>query len=550
MRTLEQCLVFQSASRRFVPLDIVFDDRVRSLLPSRIGEGKRRYVVPGFVDIHMHIESSMTTPGDFSRVSLMHGTTTIVADCHEVTNVFGVEGLKAFMDLPVLNDTFYAVPSSVPATSSALETSGGRIDEEETRLLAKDPRIRCLGEVMNAHDLLTEGDNRTRRIIKAFRETRPECPVEGHCPRLTGAELDRFIASGVDSDHTGQTPASIREKADKGMFLEIQYKSLTPENLEALRPYAGFYSFVTDDVMPDVLVHEGQLDRVLRKAVALGHPVEEVVFAATYAPALRMHLNDRGMIAPGKLSDFVVLDDLDTFAIAQVFKRGKLVYDRDGGVRPTITLPSFGEDVLHAIRRKPVREEDFVLRIPNGEHAVLHIDHADRGTTTRRAVRTVRITDGTYHAPDVSIVASVERYGHEAPVVPVPLLHGLSRPGAFCSSWSHDSHNLLVLASDPSWAARAVNLVIERQGGMAAVGPAGTLFVPLAYGGIVTTRPLEELAEGVGAMRRWLRAHGWQADEEVMSVCVLALPVSPALKVSDKGLVDVKEGRLVDWRDA
>lgn len=548
MSKLEHCLVFQSASRTFVPASIEFDDRVSRIIPAQRAE--KRYVVPGFLDIHMHIESSMTNPLEFSRATLPHGTTTIIADCHEVANVFGVAGLKRFMDIPVLNDTFYAVPSSVPATSSLLETNGGSIDAREVRDLAQDPRVRCLGEVMNAHDLLTDGDNRTKRIIRAFRGTRPECPVEGHCPKLSGADLDRFIACGVDSDHTAQSPASIREKAGKGMFLEIQYKSLSRENMEALAPYPGFFSFVTDDVMPDTMTSEGHLDRVLRKAIRLGMKPEDVIYAATWAPAVRMRLFDRGMIAPGKLADFVVLDDLESLSIVQVYKKGKLVYDRDKGVSPSAELPAFPEAVLHSIQRRPVRPEDFRLTIPNGLHKIVHVDHAAPGTLTRKTVRSVEIADGSYHAPDVSILASVERYGHESPIVAVPMLHGLSKPGAICSSWSHDSHNLLVMASDEIYAAKAVNLVIEGQGGIATVDEKGSFFVPLSYGGIVSLESMETLGEKIHRVRLWLREHGYVADDEVMSFAVLALPVSPEVKVSDKGIVDVRAGSLIDWRDA
>ena len=548
MQRLEPYWVYQSASRSFTPATILFDERVQSVIPSERGGG--RYVVPGFLDIHMHIESSMTTPTEFSRVALAHGTTTIVADCHEVTNVFGVKGLGRFMNLPVLNDTFYAVPSSVPATSGDLETCGGVIDEAEVRQIAKDRRIICLGEVMNAHDLLSEGDNRTRRIIKAFHEMRPECPIEGHCPKLTGGSLDRFIAGGVDSDHCLQTPSSIRERAAKGMFVEIQYKSLTKENIDTLKEYPGFFSFVTDDVMPDTLIAEGQLDRVLRKAIRLGMKSEDVIYAATWAPAMRMHLVDRGMIAPGKLADFVVLDDLDTLSIAQVYKHGKLVYDRDAGMDPQATLPAFGEEILHSVRRSPVKPEDFLLRIAPGTHQIVHVDHVAPGTMTRKTVRSAPITDGTYHAADVSILASVERYGNQAPVVPVPMLHGLSKPGAICSTWSHDSHNLLVMATSAEFAARAVNLVIEHQGGIATVGPEGEYFVPLAYGGIVSLERMDTLAEQIRHVRSWLRNHGYQADDEVMSFAVLALPVSPEVRASDKGIVDVASGALIDWRDA
>ncbi|MDR3193644.1 MAG: amidohydrolase family protein, partial [Treponema sp.] len=197
------------------------------------------YLIPGLVDIHMHIESSMTSPREFSRAVLPWGTCTVVADPHEIANVFGIEGIRRFMEAQTPLDIFYGIPSSVPSTSPALETTGGLIGPEEVAALAKDPRILCLGEMMNAKELCAESaglgkENRTREILAAFKGERPFFPVEGHCPHLRGSELSAFIAAGVWSDHTLQDPESILEKVSKGMFLEIQRKSLTRENIETI----------------------------------------------------------------------------------------------------------------------------------------------------------------------------------------------------------------------------------------------------------------------------------------------------------------------------
>jgi adenine deaminase len=547
MNRLQNVWLFNTARRSFEPRSLAFDEHIRSVASAkRVTE---RWVVPGFIDIHMHIESSMTTPTEFSRFTLPHGTTTIVSDCHEVANVFGVDGLLSFMNQPVLNDTYYAVPSSVPATSSALETSGGSIDEQEVALLCKEKKIIALGEVMNANDLFSFEDNRTKRIIRTFLSLRPECPVEGHCPRLTGEELDAFIASGVDSDHTEQTPESIAEKAAKGMFLEIQWKSLNERNVKALENLSGFFSFCTDDVMPDTLQREGHLDRILRKAIALGMKVEDAIFAMTWAPAVRMRLFDRGMLAPGKLADFIVLDDLDKLSIVQVWKRGKLVYDRDKDIAPAFVDDSsaFG---LDSIKRNPVSPEDFRLRIPNGTHNIVHVCHQEGTTMTKKVVRECVIKNSFYEEHGINILASVERYGHQSPIVPVPMLCGLEKSGAICSSWAHDSHNLLVMATNPELASLAVNMVIEKGGGIAVVDEEGSFFLPLSFGGIVSLKPMEKLSEGVAYIRLWLRTHGFKATDEVMSFAVLALPVSPEVKVSDKGMIDVRSKRLISWRDA
>ena len=330
---LENLYIYNTPLRCFRPGSVVFSEKgIECVEWSDKEEGTRKlFLIPGLIDIHMHIESSMLTASGFSEAAIKHGTTAFVSDSHEVSNVFGEKGLLDFMSIPSISDAFYALPSSVPASSGRLETSGGSFDEEETLRLAEDRRIIALGEVMNASDLLNPGDNRTRRIMKAFRKTRSECPVEGHCPRLSGSELAAFIASGVDSDHTEQTPESIKEKITAGMFLEIQYKSLTKANIEALSEprYQGFYSLCTDDVMPDVLINEGQLDRVIRKAISLGLKAEDAIFASTYSPSRRMRLFDRGIIAPGRIADFVLLSDPDSFEIESVWKNGREVYEKE-----------------------------------------------------------------------------------------------------------------------------------------------------------------------------------------------------------------------------
>ncbi|NBK23427.1 MAG: adenosine deaminase, partial [Spirochaetia bacterium] len=235
MAKLENIWLYNTAYQSFDWGAVSFDrtiEHVDRRFDDAGGEGL--YLIPGLIDIHMHIESSMTTPTEFSNAVLPHGTTTLVADCHEIANVFGIEGLADFMDLPATIDIFYAIPSSVPSTSQELETCYGFIDTQEVEELCKRKDIIALGEIMNANDLFSERDNRTKRIIETFKKHKSHCPIEGHCPKITAEQLSLFIASGVDSDHTHQSPASIREKASAGMFLEIQNKSIDRETIEAL----------------------------------------------------------------------------------------------------------------------------------------------------------------------------------------------------------------------------------------------------------------------------------------------------------------------------
>lgn len=553
MTYLKNVWIYNSAYRSFDFGSIAFDKTIRHVERKFDEESHGGLVViPGFIDIHMHIESSMTSPSEFSNAALPHGTTTVVADCHEVANVFGVEGLEAYMDLPSLLDVFYAIPSSVPSTSKELETSGGAIDAGEVERLCRRDDVIALGEIMNANDLFSDQDNRTKRIIKAFTACKPGFPIEGHCPKINGEQLGKFIASGVDSDHTEQTAQSIQEKVSAGMFLEIQQKSVKKETVQALcDPYlAGKFCFCTDDVMSDVLQEKGHLDAVVKQAISLGMPITEAIYAATYAPAMRMRLFDRGQIAPGKLADFLVIDDLETLHIKAIFKNGAMVYDSSNGLATPTKLPVLGTKFLNSIKRKYIQASDFDLSCPNGKRDILVIEKDSATTFTRKGRQTVLVQGNTFDffSYGLNVIASVERYGNEAPVKPAFLKNGLKKSGAICSSWAHDSHNLLVLATSVELAVRAVNLVIENQGGIALVDEQEESFVPLAYGGIVSLDPMPKLAKQIKGVRKWLKDHGYEAREEVMNFAVLSLPVSPELKISDKGLVDVVQKRILDWR--
>lgn len=292
-------------------------------------DGKGRYMLPGLVDIHMHIESSMTYPGEFSRITLPYGVTTVVADAHEMANVFGMDGIRAFMAQKTKQDIFWAIPSSVPATNEKLETAGAALGVKEISEMASLDGVLCLGEIMNYKDLSAEGESRTRALIDVCRKAGKNLRIEGHCPGLTGTDLNRFIYEGVDADHTQQTPQSVMEKTELGMFLELQFKSLTPEVVKTVCDHELYenVALVTDDTMADKLL-TGHLNKIIETAVKAGMPMEKAIYCATWTPSRRMHLDDRGMIAPGKIADFMLLDSLDGIEPVVVYKKGECVYCR------------------------------------------------------------------------------------------------------------------------------------------------------------------------------------------------------------------------------
>lgn len=535
-------------------------------------DGSGKYLIPGLIDIHMHIESSMTYPQEFSRITLPYGVTTVVADAHEIANVFGVEGIRCFMEQKTPQDIFYAIPSSVPATNETLETTGASIGEAEVRRLAEDERVLCLGEVMNFKDLTADEDTLIKRLIRCCRESGGNKRIEGHCPALSGEDLCRFIYEGVDADHTQQTPESVMEKTDLGMFLELQLKSLTEDVVRAVCNN-GLYenvALVTDDTMPDRLL-KGQLNRIVKAAVKAGMPVEKAIYCATFTPARRMHLDDRGLIGPGKLADFVVLRDLESFEPEAVFKSGKCVFEEmdaagvwsgvmgervaaDGRDIPedcnVPDAPLFPAHFYHSVRCKKAEPGDFTLRVdvPCAAVRVNVMKIRTFGTFTEQAVRTLPVKDGEicWEGSGLTLAALFERYGKNGNISYGLVEGAFTGRGAAATTWSHDSHNLLVLGTAAKDMCAAQNRVLELQGGyVAAEGGRVTAEAGLPVGGIINDGPVEALAKQLGRVREAMRRLGYENNNEIMSMSTLCLPVSPSLKLTDFGLLEVKTQRRV-----
>ena len=511
-------------------------------------DGSGMYMIPGLVDIHMHIESSMTYPAEFSRITLPYGVTTVVADAHEIANVFGMDGIRWFMGQETLLDIFYAIPSSVPATNESLETSGAGIGEQEVRELAGDSRVLCLGEVMNFKELTLDGDTLIKRLVGICRGKgiRDSMRIEGHCPKISGEDLCRFIYEGVDADHTQQTPESVLEKTDMGMFMELQHKSLTPEVVDTVCRY-GLYenvALITDDTMPDQLL-KGQLNRIVGHAVKNGMPVEKAVYCATYTPSRRMHLDDRGMIGPGKLADLVLLKDLENFQPAAVFKRGKLVYGEGRGEVHGKSYASIPEAFYHSVNCNRASEEDFYLKTdkPYSKVKVNVMKIQTHGTFTSRVIRELDVKDGLicWKGAGLSLAVMFERYGKNGNISFGLVEGALKKQGAIATTWSHDSHNLLVLGTCERDMAAAQNRVMELQGGyVAAEHGLVTAEARLPVGGIIYDGPVEKLASDLGRVRQAMREMGYENNNEIMSMSTLGLPVSPELKLTDYGLLDVR----------
>ena len=270
-------------------------------------------VLPGFLDAHIHLESSLVSPKEFVKAVLPHGTTTVVTDPHEIANVKGMRGIlemiSAAKDTPI--DIYYGIPSSVPSTSEELETTGGVIGFASMKHLLEEKDVVCVGEIMNYRQIIRENDLEISRFLDYLRSERPGYVIEGHCPSLTGLDLAKFLYLGINGDHTEHTLEEVRQRIENGMFFEMQDKMLKEDVIAYIRDNHLFeyVSFVTDDTMADTLFEEGQLNAVVEKAIRKGFPLEQAIYCATYTPSRRMHLYDRGAIAPGLIADFQLLAD-------------------------------------------------------------------------------------------------------------------------------------------------------------------------------------------------------------------------------------------------
>ncbi|EJW19448.1 amidohydrolase family protein [Paenibacillus alvei] len=520
---------------------------------AQIVDGTGKYMIPGLVDIHLHIESTMVTPQTFSHGLIQNGVTTIVSEPHEMANVFGVEGVKEMINASkgCTADILYAIPSSVPATP--LETTGGEIDIADIDELLKDERVVCLGEIMNSVDVLRDPDCKTNRILHHIRTNYPNLVIEGHTPKkLVDLELARFMFAGVDSDHTEQAVDSMRDRMANGMFLEIQEKSMTPDIMDVLihEDVAELFCFVTDDVMADTFVQDGHLNHLVKKAMAMGMKPERAIYAATYTPARRMRLYDRGAIAPNKVADFVLLSDVEQFRIASVYKHGCLAYEADTDYVQEREERQFPPHFYESVKLQKLTTEDFrvAAEAADGEYLCRVMQVLNGTTNTKELHEPVRVADGElkWQESPYGLIATFERYGKNGNRAYGFITGNTIKRGAIATTYSHDNHNLLVVGHSQADMALAANTVIADQGGFCVVDDGKVIaHIPLPVGGILSEEPFEEFGQAVKRLREAMESLGYEHYNPIMSLCTHSLPVSPALKLTDLGLIDVHAGRVV-----
>ncbi|MBI3928188.1 MAG: adenine deaminase [Armatimonadetes bacterium] len=503
-----------------------------------------KVLVPGFIDAHMHLESSMVTPDQYARAVVPRGTTTIVIDPHEIANVKGLDGIRymlgASRGLPL--DVNVMVPSCVPATG--METSGARLEAQDLATLS-DPRIRGLAEVMD-FPAVVHGEAGMLRKIRMAAGGR----IDGHSPGLSGKELCAYLTAGVESDHECTTAEEALEKLRLGMHIFMREGSAT-RDLEALLPIVrperlSRIMLCTDDREPADLLNEGHIDFVLRKAMRLGCYPPHAFTMATLSPAEYFRLGRVGAIAPGYRADLVVLDDLREVRVSEVFKDGKLVA-RDG-VPLWESAPTDSDAVRDTVRIAPLGEEAF--RIPARGLRAHVIGLIPQKIVTEHLVEDAPVSDQEVVADpgrDLLKLAVVERH-HATGRIGLGLVRGFGiRRGALASTVGHDSHNLILVGADDASMRQAAGRIVQLGGGWVAVAGGKVLAeLALPIGGLMSDRPLEEVKNANERLYQATLEMGGTTPNPFMSLSFLALPVVPALKLTDRGLVDVEKFQLID----
>ncbi|MGJ8454492.1 adenine deaminase C-terminal domain-containing protein [Pseudothermotoga sp. U03pept] len=515
--------------------ELVEEDDITTNEPCEIIDLGGKYVVPGLIDAHMHVESSLVNCRSFARAALREGTVAVLQDPHEMANVFGRLGVQFMIeDAERQPLSFYcAIPSCVPTTRKNLETANAVIEPEDVEELARYKNVIALGEVMDYRGLLN-GDEKLLKILQVAKEK--NLLIEGHCPTLSGEELSKYIFLGVGSDHTLMNKKKIAEELSKGMCVMMQEKSLSEENITAIMslPDRSRVLLVTDDVPPTKLV-DGHLNKVVVEAVRNGWDKLDAIASATIRAASYLRLKDLGAISPGKRASFFLCEDLESLQPTEIYC--------DGVPFSQLRFQAVKSYLEKFFISKLLSEEDFKLTdVDDGVRKLNVVVMNQNNTFTDLVKEEVKIKSGFAlgNYVNVGVFHRKTLKGH------VGLLKGLGmQKGAFASSFAHDSHNLLVVGKCSWCMKRAVEELFKMGGGMVYCDRDNLVRLPLEIGGIISDREVEDVAKDLTKIEELLKESGASHKNLLTFLTVLSLTVSPRYKFSDLGIVDVESCRLL-----
>lgn len=493
--------------------------------------------VPGFIDGHLHIESSMMHPFEFERITLPLGTTTAICDPHEITNVMGATGFRWFLRCAekMEQNLFVQVSSCIPALPG-FETNGGQFDLMDMKEFKNHPHVLGLAEMMNFPGVI-HGNSEVLDKIEEFQGMN----LDGHAPMLRGKGLNAYIAAGIQNCHETVTTDEALEKLSKGMALMIREGSVA-KNLESLSPVVSEFNspqclLCTDDRNPYEIHTEGHIDHMVRKMInTVGTPVHVAYRLSSYSAAKHFGLKKLGLIAPGKQADIILMKNLKKVEIQTVFSKGIPVAELHLDNKVNEKLNSSNPPRQNTVKREMLKTSDLQLNLIDGTYNVIGIVKDQIITQHLKVVR----KNDQFLLEDVAYIAVIERHGKNLKPA-IGLVHGMGiQQGAIASTVAHDSHNIVVIGTNLSDMVCAANELIRLGGGLCVAVEnqiQSTLALPIA--GLISLQPAQEIEKSIIELRKSTKKIGIEISEPFIQMAFLALPVIPSLKITDMGLVDV-----------
>ena len=523
-------------AKRIYPGVIYIDNGKIKRIEEREVENKQ-YILPGFIDAHVHVESSMLVPSEFARLAVVHGTVSTVSDPHEIGNVLGVAGVNYMIDngKQVPFKFYFGAPSCVPATT--FETAGAIITAEEIDELMGRPEVKYLSEMMNWPGVLFKDEDVYKKLAVAKKHGKP---IDGHAPGLMAEQARDYAAAGISTDHECFAIEEALDKLKYGMHIAIREGSAA-KNFEALYPLLHDYEdkimLCSDDKHPDNLV-EGHINLLVKRAIENGVDMYKVLKAACINP-VRHYSLDVGLLKEGDPADFILVNDLKNWKVTSTYINGREVA-KDGKT----LISKVKNEIINQFNCDKLSASDFKIK---AEGESIHVIEAlDGQLITNDLLLNCHIEDGFAESDienDVLKFAVINRYQKAKPAIAFIRNFGLNR-GAIASTVGHDSHNILVVGVDDESMAKAANLVIEAKGGVSAFDGENSQLVPLPVAGLMSEKDGYEVAEAYSAIDKMAKEMGSNLNSPFMTLSFMALLVIPQLKLSDKGLFDGKSFRF------
>jgi adenine deaminase len=511
---------------------------------SRINDIKKvekrfeNYILPGFIDAHVHIESSMLTPSEFARVGVIHGTVAVVTDPHEIANVLGINGVYYMIDnaSKVPFKFYFGAPSCVPA--SPFETSGAELNPKDVEKLLKNDKIKFLAEMMNYPGVLKNNIEVIEKINSAKKYSKP---IDGHAPGLSGKGLEKYVECGISTDHECFTLEEGREKINLGMKVLLR-EGTGARNFNDLQQLIGENAdscmLCSDDKHPNDLI-KGHINLIVKRAIENGIDPMKVLKAASVNPISHYNL-DVGLLRIGDPADFIIVDDLKRLNVLNTYING-IEVARNG----TTLINSIKPEIKNNFNISLKNPNDFLTKSTSNKiNAIVAIDGQ---LITEREIEKPLVTDGNVISDvdnDILKISVVNRYINTNPSVGFIKNFGLKK-GAIASSVAHDSHNIIVVGVSDEDICKAVNLLIEKKGGLCAIGDGKKTVLPLPIAGIISDRKYDWVAKKYEEIEKSAKFLGSNLQAPFMTLSFMALPVIPKLKITDKGLFDSENFKFI-----